>query len=318
MTFEIKVTGHEWSEESLFYKAALYFEQMESHTANDWQYGFWSALILELLARAALSHISPVFLANTTRDWRNLAHALGKGPTVKKFSPASLNTRDIFARLRELTPGFDEEISNFCIKHAERRNSEVHSGHLAFESLGTSEWLPRFYLACKVLTESMERDFSDLVPNSAEAMNMIDSLRDDTAKAVRENIKAHRKVWSNKNEEEQNKASMQATAWAKRQSGHSVDCPSCNCKALLKGSPSGTVSTRLDGDYIVERQTQLPSSFECIACGLRISGLSRLSACGLGDAFSKKSTCTVAEFFNLYTEDDLEQAAKEFEPDFND
>lgn len=318
MISEIKVTGHEWSEESLFCKAVLYFEQMESHTANDWQYGFWSALILEFLARAALSHISPVFLANTSKDWRNLAHALGKDPTVKKFSPASLNTKEVFARLCELTPGFDEEISNFCIKHAERRNSEVHSGHLAFESLGTSEWLPRFYLACKVLTESMERDFSDLVPNPAEAMNMIDSLRDDAAKAVRKDIEAHKKVWSNKNEDEQSKASMRATAWATRQSGHRVDCPSCNCKALLKGFPSGTVSTKIDGDYVVERQTQLPSSFECIACGLRISGLSRLSACGLGDAFSKQYTSTVAEFFNLYTEDDLEQAAKEFEPDFND
>ena len=317
MTSEIKVTGHEWSEESLFCKAVLYFEQMESHAANDWRYGFWSALSLEFLARAALSHVSPVFLADT-KDWRNLAHALGKSPTAKRFSPASLNTRDIFARLRELTPDFNEEISNFCIKHAERRNSEIHSGHLAFESLGTSEWLPRFYLACKVLTESMGRDFSDLVSNSEAAVNIINSLKDNAAKAVRKDIEAHRKVWLNKNEEEKKEASGQATKWARRQSGHRTDCPSCNCKALLKGSPSGAISTRLEGDYVIEKQTQLPSSFECIACGLRISGLSRLSACGLGDAFSEESTCTVAEFFNLYTEDDLEQAAKEFEPDFND
>ena len=53
MTSEIKVTGHEWSEESLFCKAVLFFEQMESHAADDWQYGFWTALSLEFLARAA-------------------------------------------------------------------------------------------------------------------------------------------------------------------------------------------------------------------------------------------------------------------------
>ena len=68
----------------------------------------------------------------------------------------------------------------------------------------------------------------------------------------------------------------------------------------------------------MQRQAQLPSSFECIACGLRISGFSKLSACGLGDVFSKKSIYTPADFFDLYTEDDLEQAAKEFEADFND
>ena len=317
MTSEIKVTGHEWSEESLFCKAVLYFEQMESHAANDWQYGVWSVLSLELLARAALAHISPVFLADL-RNWRNLAHALGKSPTAKNFFPTSLNTRDVFDRLYELVPDFNKEILNFCIKHSERRNSEVHSGHLAFESLGTSEWLPRFYLACRVLTESMERDFADLIPDPAEAVDMINSLKEDAAKAVKGDIEAYKKVWSNKSEEKKKEASRQALAWAGRKSGHRTDCPSCNCKALLRGSPSGPVSTSVDGDYIVQRQTQLPSSFECIACGLRISGLSRLSACGLGDAFSEESTYTPADFFNLYTEEDLEQAAKEFEPDFND
>ena len=64
----------------------------------------------------------------------------------------------------------------------------------------------------------------------------------------------------------------------------------------------------------------LPSSFECIACGLRISGISKLSACGLGDAFTKTSKLSVAEFFGLYTEDELEEARAERppEPDFND
>ena len=317
MTSKIKITGHEWSEESLFCKAILYFEQMESYTANDWQYGFWSALSLELLARAALSHISPVFLADL-RNWRNLAHALGKSPTAKNFSPASLNTGNVFARLHELVPDFNKEIFDFCIKHTERRNSEVHSGHLAFESLGTSEWLPRFYLACKVLTESMDRDFADLIPDPTEAADMISSLEDDAAKSVREDIEAHKKVWSNKTEEEKREASGQAIAWAGRKLGHRTDCPSCNCKALLQGSPSGTVSTKLEGDDIVQRQTQLPSSFECIACGLRIYGFSKLSACGLGDAFSEKSIHTPADFFDLYTEEDMEQAAQEFEPDFND
>ncbi|MYB26650.1 MAG: hypothetical protein F4X32_03975 [Candidatus Dadabacteria bacterium] len=317
MTSEVKVTGHEWSEESLFCKAVLYFEQMESHAADDWQYGFWSALSLEFLARAALAHISPAFLANL-QNWRNLAHALGKSPTAKKFPPNSVSTREVFVRLHELMPDFNKEILNFCIKHTERRNSEVHSGHLAFESLGTSEWLPRFYLACSVLTESMDRDFADLIPDPEEAVDMIDSLKDDVAKAVRRDIETHKEKWSKKTEKEKKAASIQATTWARRESGHRTDCPSCNCKALLRGSPSGPVSTKLDGDYIVQRQAQLPSSFECIACGLRIFGFSKLSACGLGDAFSKKSIYTPADFFDLYTEDDLEQAAKEFEADFND
>ncbi len=317
MNTKVQVTGHEWSEETLFCKAVLYFEQMESHTANEWQYGFWSALGLELLARAALAHISPVFLANTN-NWRNLAHALGKESTAKKFSPSSIGITSVFGCLRELTSDFSKETSDFCKQHMERRNSEIHSGHLAFASLDTSKWLPEFYLACKVLTESMERDLADLIPNPTEATSLINSFKVRAAEAVEESIKAHKIVWSNKTKEEKAKASSQAVAWARKSSGHRTKCPACDAPALLKGSPSGPVSTRIEGDDIVQKQAQLPSSFECIACGLRISGLSKLSACGLGKSFSETSTYTAAEFFELYTEDDLDEAARGFEGDFNE
>ena len=67
---------HPWSEEALLAKAFLYAEQMEATKAEDWEFGFWSALSLEFLARAALAHISPTLLCNTA-NWRNLHYALG-------------------------------------------------------------------------------------------------------------------------------------------------------------------------------------------------------------------------------------------------
>lgn len=314
------VTTHPWFEEPIFGKAFLYVERMESYTADDWQFGFWSALSLELLARAALTHISPVLLADT-KNWRNLVYALGGDPTAKKFSPTSVAVTEVFARLNELVPEFTQEVAGFCIQHADRRNSELHTGELAFTSLGTSQWLPRFYSACKILLESMGRDLSDWVSDPVAAQAMIDSLEDAAAKAVDQDIKAHAQVWSNKDDEEQKKASVQATAWATRQAGHRAVCPACGSPALVQGSPSGTVATSVDDDDVVQRQTMLPSSFECIACGLRISGLSKLSACGLGDAFTAKSAYSAAEFFGLHTEDELEEArgeVPEYEEDFNE
>jgi len=56
-------------------KAVLYVGRMESYTAGDEQFALWSALCLELLARAALAHISPVLLAEGS-NWRNLTYAL--------------------------------------------------------------------------------------------------------------------------------------------------------------------------------------------------------------------------------------------------
>ena len=309
-----------WSEESLVNKARLYVEQMEVCGADDWQFGFWSALSLELLARAALAHFSPVLLADN-RDWRNLAHALGNSPTRKRFSPRSLTTIDVYKRLEELVPAFTDEIFGFCTSHADRRNLEIHSGELAFTSLEISEWLPKFYQACKVLLESMDRKFGEFVSDPLTAQQMVDSIEDAAQKAVQEDIRAYRTVWSNKSDEERENASIRATAWATRHTGHRVVCPACNSNALVRGTPSGPVARNVDGDEVVERQTLLPSSFECIACRLRIAGFSKLSACGLGDIFVAKSTYTAAEFFGLYTEDELEEARSEwpaYEDDFNE
>jgi len=72
-----KPTQHAWSSEALFSKALLYVEEMERYTADDWQFGLWASLSLELIARASLSHISPTLLASR-KDWRNVHHALGR------------------------------------------------------------------------------------------------------------------------------------------------------------------------------------------------------------------------------------------------
>lgn len=310
---------HPWSEEALFGKALLYVEQMDSHAANDWQFGLWSALSLELLARAALAHISPVLLADG-RNWRNLTHAIGGAPTARKFSPASIPAREVFDRLQELIPDFTKETAEFCTVHFGRRNSELHTGELAFTSVGTSEWLPRYYAACEVLLRSMGKDLACFLSDAEAARALIDSLADTAAKAVERDIKAQARFWFDKNEEERKEALARAVSWATRQSGHRVHCPACCSAALVQGSPTGAVTTDVNGGDVVQRQSMLPSVFECIACELRIVGLSKLSACGLGNAFRATSTYSAAEFFDLYTEDDLEQARSElsYEDDFNE
>lgn len=314
------VEPNPWSADTLLAKARLYMEQMNSTVADEWKYGLWSALSLELLARAALANISPVLLADP-QNWRNTMHALGNAPTAKKFTPTSIGTKEVLARLSELLPEFNQEVAGFCSKHVERRNAELHSGEVVFTGLGTAEWLPRFYRAAKILLESMGKQLTDFVPDPVRALEMIASLDDAAAKAVDQDIKAHAKVWSNKLAEERSAATLQATAWATRHTGHRVSCPACDSPAILHGSASGSVSTTVGNDEVVQRQTMLPSAFECIACGLKIAGYSKLSACGLGDAFSAKTTYTAAEFFDLYTEDELEEARNqmpEYEPDFND
>lgn len=94
------------------------------------------------------------------------------------------------------------------------------------------------------------------------------------------------------------------------QSGHREECPACHSPGLLNGDPIGTVDAPIGDDEVIQRQGMLPSTFECVVCQLTISGFSRLSACGMGNAFTETSSYTATEYFNLYTEDDLEDARR--------
>jgi hypothetical protein len=104
----------------------------------------------------------------------------------------------------------------------------------------------------------------------------------------------------------------QASIWAIKQTGHRVKCPACDCDALLSGAPIDAPIRTIDGDEITEVQQKLPSRFECIACGLKISGLPQLAACGLGDAYKTTSIYDAAEY---YAPDDDYSG---FEPDNNE
>lgn len=318
-----KPAEHPWSFEALFSKALVYVAQMESFDPDDWQFGFWSSLSLEMLARTALASISPTLLASR-KDWRHIHYALGQPPTSKRFTPNSITTAEVLAILAEVLPDFTMETADFCALHLSRRNAELHSGEDAFGGLGTSAWLPRFYASCEILLRSVDKGLGDFVGTPEAAQAMIGAMRDTASKAVAQEIDEERKSWAGKSPDEQKRAREQAANWATRHIGHRVTCPACGSPAIVRGSTHGPVRTVIDEDGdVVQKQMMLPSSFECIACGLKISGLSKLASSGLGDAFTSTSISSPAEFFELYTEQDLEEARAmsgepQFEEDFNE
>jgi hypothetical protein len=175
-----------------------------------------------------------------------------------------------------------------------------------------------YYASCKVLLESMSSSLNNLFENSKPAEKLAASLKDTAAKAVEKEIKECREKWQAKGAEEREASVTQATSWASRHTGHRTKCPACNSPSLVHGSSHGSVTTDVAEDEFVQKQTMLPSSFECIACNLRIAGISKLSACGLGDAFTATSKFSVAEFFGLQTDEELEEAKAAAEPQWED
>lgn len=288
-----------WDPEALYLKAQRYVQHMSELDSDEWEYALWSGFSLEFLARAALANVSPALLAETDKNWASLYHALGFNPTEERFSPKSIAISEVFKRLMAILPNFTKEHEAFGILHTGRRNSELHTGEPAFDGIKGSVWQPRFYQTCEILLSSVGMTLDDFFGKDEAnvAMQLISAAADDSAKAVKGEVDAHRKVWEAKSEKERTTLLAQASLRATRQAGHRVDCPACASPALIFGEPvSAPVQSLRDGE-ITEKQEYLPNLFECIACSLKISGLSRLTVVGLGDRYKKTQIYDAAEYY---------------------
>jgi len=290
-------TVHPWSVSALLQKAQLYAQEMQTHAREDWQFGLFSTFVLEFLGRAALSKESPVLLADA-KDWHNILFATGGVPKAVKYFPKSVETSAVFSRLKEVSVDFTPELEGFALKHVSRRNEELHSGGAPFQELKTN-WLASYYETCGVLLKHVEKDLGFIFGDDEAkfADTLIEAHADESAKAVRKAIAAHETVWKGLDQSERDTLCAQASAWATRNLGHRVTCPSCDNDALVSGNPTSVPLKKLSDDLIVETQEHLPAMFECIACKLKISGLSQLSACGLGNTYKSTHTYDAASYY---------------------
>lgn len=298
-TVEPSALSATWDPQALCDKAERYIQQAQGLDSDEWDRALWSSLALELLARAALANVHPALLAEPDKTGSNLTSALGFEPIEKKFSPRSITVAEVFRRLATMLPDFSTEHEGFGVQFTGRRNAELHSGEAAFDGLKGSSWQPRFYQTCAVLLSSMGLTLEEFVgvdeAKAAEAL--IAAAADESAKAVKGEVEAHAKVWQAKGADERSALVAQAEAWATRQSGHRVQCPACGSPALVVGAAVSAPVRKLDDDEIVEKQEYLPSHFECIACGLKIGGLSRLAVVGLADRYIHTQVYDAAEYY---------------------
>ena len=143
------------------------------------------------------------------------------------------------------------------------------------------------------------------VDEAVAAEKLIAAAQDETAKSIKGDVEAHKKVWLGKTDEEREKLSISASTWAIKQTGHRVKCPACASDALVIGESVAAPNKKLKEDEITETQEYLPTQFQCIACGLKILGLSRLNAIDLGARYKKTNIYDAADYYA--PEDDFSQ-----------
>jgi hypothetical protein len=300
-----------WDESTLWAKAVLYTRLATESDRESWLYPFWSSLALEFTARAALAHVSPTLLADTSSgDAGNLLYALGRAP----FSPGlkSIGIAEALSRCERLFADFTVEHRKFCAGFTGRRNEELHTGSSPFGALKSQSWLPRYYEAVQALLTAMGRSMKDLFGSeAAAATKMIAALHDDAARQVKQSISARRTVWQERQEADRLAANQRATSAAQRHLGHVVICPACSSKALVAGEEIDRRDPALEGEEIVERATMLPTELKCEACGLHIVGHAQLHAADLGDTFTQTRRTDAIEYYGQLPD-------YEPEPDFNE
>ena len=154
-------TPHPWSSDSLFAKAQRYAEEMLSHDRDDWRFAFWSTLTLELLARAALAHVSSALLADS-KDWTHLYFAdriRTQGTKIcaqvyrhlLRVRAAPRNSCEVRVATRKLR----------CSPSLPTKRRARTLGGTPFDSIAAAEWLPLFYEACEILISRNGREHGD-------------------------------------------------------------------------------------------------------------------------------------------------------------
>ncbi len=298
---------HPWSDTALLAKARAFISLANAADPASQEAGIWSALGVESLARAALSHFNILYLADFGKNHSEALSALDY--TINSVATSrpvkSISVTTVFGRLKTLLPEFST-VTDFCYQHIRDRNAEVHTGSSAFG--GDAKYWPAFYKACSILVSSLGEDLSLLFDDMGVVNEAIEAHNAQLATSVNGQIASFRDVWDAKDEAARTESNALAHEWATKHRGHRVSCPACECQAILYGRPTGPPTANAsDEDWeITVTQRMHPKSFQCIACGLKLTGFATLLACDLGQPFTLTVTSTPTEYYeDLYTEDDL-------------
>ena len=275
---------------------------------------------MELLARSALSYISPTLLAETEKEHRHLRYSLNlntnSNTNSQPYQPLSINTTQVFTLCKLLISEF-KECYNTAISITIKRNEELHTGSAAFSEYNSNQWISGFFMCCKVLTKFQNKSLIDFLGEEIhkEAAIILVGLENEIKSKTEKAISSHRTVFDNKDDlvkarlkaEAQTNSNILAT-----RGHHRVDCPACLCMATIFGEPSGKERTENHENEIIVRQTIIPTKFDCTACELKLNGYKSLSVVNLATHYTRTILYSPEEYYNLIHPDDVDSIKEHY------
>ncbi len=304
-----------WDKQPLWTKSRLFFERAFEQSREDPLFGFWCSLGLELLARAAISHISPTLLADP-EDQKNILYALKlKTPPG---GPKSLGIAKVLNLCALLCPNFSEQDRKAALALVNRRNDELHSGSGAFTEYPIKDWSVGFYRVCRSLAESMGESLESLFgPDEAAVANeVLSKSHTEVMGKVMRAIATHAKAFAAKTAVEQLAAAEAARIEGEQlahKRHHRVTCPACGSVATVQGKPFGPQKITHGDGVITVKQAVSPQSFSCPACGLKLEGYPELEVAEVGGQYTRTIEASPSDFYGLIDPEDRESLSEYLE-----
>lgn len=274
------------------------------------EYQLWASLALELLGKAALSHKHPCLVVDPNHS-PSLFVAAGISATT---DVKTITARTLFERLAHLIPRFDKTIQKFCQDIAERRNAELHSADLPFQTMRLEAWEARYWHACDTILIEMRSSLEEWV-GAADAQaprRLLEQAEEALRAAVRLRVEAAKERFAELKKSERERLATeansreplnQATLFKGNYDEIWIEiCPACGCRAFMTGEQTGEdISEENDEQAmweIVDREF-VGDEFRCPTCDLTLVGRDEIDFAGLN-----------------YIHEDQQEREMEYEPDY--
>jgi hypothetical protein len=294
-----------WDAEKLWAKSCLYMQRAFAEDSDSDLLPLWSSLGLELLARSALARIHPSLLADP-QDGANILYACG---FPSSSPPRSIPMKATLLRCQAVFKNFTKDEVAFCTTLIEARNTELHTGELAFQNFTSEKWLPEFFKCCDVLAASQGKTLNDLfgpeVGNTA--VKTIEAAKREWKERAKALIADAKKVFSAVNVEERLMKLREGILSASKMNNSTyqiVMCPACEGKACIRGEVSRHLEPKITDEFIVQRAVLMPSQMECLCCSLTAKGYNLMHALGFGSEWTIEQNIDPQEYYGVEPDDD--------------
>lgn len=275
--------------EGLWNKAQLFINRMAepSGSRTEEERMLWASLALELLAKAALSKLNPVLIADPMDDGKSVLLAAGIGADLSNFK--TIPAKAAFSRCGRAFPPFSATEATLL---AATRNEDLHSANVPFGQVHASSWWERFWAQAIILITAQDRELTDLL--SPEDASVVEGHlarnrdnMDRRAQALIERARQRSHLVEQGRLSERVAARMRGHVSFMHDYSALETCPACEARGWIGGD--AVLETELLSDpesgLGPEILTVGADTFTCDACGLVLENQDLVLAAGLPESF---------------------------------